>query len=90
MWNCVRGDVCLAARTNTERFTYGAFGASPYPPSGGGSVTNDHSDQHSELHQKTTINVFAGDNEEIGSTIARHQSSVNANLIRDMSGKAVG
>lgn len=70
--------------------SFGAFGSSPYPPASGGSITHDNSDKHSELNQKTTINVYAGDNEEIGSTIARHQSSVNANLIRDMSGKAVG
>lgn len=69
---------------------YGAFGASPYPPASGGSITHDHSDKHSELNQKTTIHVYADGGEEIGSQIARHQSSVNQNLIRDLGAVAVG
>ncbi len=68
---------------------YGAFRTSPYgalPPAG----TFDQSS--STLNQKTTIQLFGvGEgNEELGSKIARHQSHVNADLIRNLQNNSVG
>lgn len=43
-----------------------------------------------QLHQKTTIQIFGGDNEEVGSKIAKRQASINAGLVRDLGSVAVG
>lgn len=42
------------------------------------------------MHQKTTIHVYASENEEVGSKIAKRQASINAGLVRDLGSVAVG
>lgn len=63
----------------------GVLGKFPAPAN-----SNTTHNNQSSLNQKTTIHVYASENEEVGSKIAKRQSSINAGLVRDLSSVAVG
>jgi hypothetical protein len=59
-------------------------------PAGPAGAT--HNDQSSNLHQSTVINIAGveGGHESVGATVARYQSGVNADLLRQLQGSSVG